>query len=262
VKHLFSNWKRIERLLKGSDSILLLADYDGTLTPIVSRPEDAILDNSLRKILRSLAKKKRFYIGVISGRKLDNVKGFIRINGIYYAGSHGLEIKGPDISFIHPSCKRFRTYLIEIKNGLYSRVKSIKGAIVEYKKGSISLHYRLVKKNQVKKLKTIFKEVCLPYVKRGRIKISSGKKIWEIKLPVKWNKGSAVGKILNRVKRGQKKVLPIYLGDDVTDEDAFSFLNKRRAITIFVGKRRKSGARYYLRSPYEVKKFLIRLCQV
>lgn len=261
MKYLFSEWERIERLIEKSPRILLLADYDGTLTPIVSRPKEAVLDKSLRKILKTLSKnKEKFYIGIISGRKLDDVKRKVRLDNIYYAGNHGLEIEGPGISFLHPSCRRFKPYLIRIKNELLSKTKGIKGAIVEYKAGSISLHYRLVKKGYIKRLRAIFNDVCAPYIKRGRIKISSGKKVWEIRLPIHWNKANAVDKILKVLKK-RAEVFPIYLGDDKTDEDAFSFLKKRKALTIFVGKMKKSSARYYLKSPHQVKEFLIRLCQ-
>ena len=137
---------------------------------------------------------------------------------------------------------------------------NISGVIIEYKKASLSLHYRLVKERNLRRLKDIFNEICTPYLKEGKIKLSSGKKVWEVKLPVRWNKGSAVSKILNYLRQGG--TLPVYLGDDLTDEDAFSFLKKKKAITVFVGSNKKSKAKYYLKSPIEVKRFLTKLCKV
>lgn len=264
MKHLFSDWKRIEGRLKKSRRILLLLDYDGTLTPIVSRPKDAILDNRLRERLQALSKKKhRYSIGVISGRRVIDVKRLVGLPGIYYAGNHGLEIRGPGISFLHPSCKIYRRHLVRIKEELSLRTKGIKGVMVEYKGGSVSLHYRLVRAELVKRLKIIFDGICAPYVKKGTIRLSSGKKVWEVRLPIKWDKGKAVGKILGILRKRDAGIFPIYLGDDATDEDAFLFLRRIRSLTIFVGKKNmKTKAGYYLKSPQEVKRLLIKLCQV
>ncbi len=250
-------------MIKGDKCILLLIDFDGTLTPIVSTPKKALLKKSVRRILKSLSKRSgKFRVGVISGRKLADIKRLIGLNNIYYGGNHGLEITGPGIDFTHPSLKGFRPYQSRIKKDILSKTKGIKGVIVEDKGGSLSLHYRLVKQTRLKELKKIFDAACAPYIKSGKVARSSGKKVWEIRPPAAWNKGKAVGRICASLKETGKRILPIYMGDDKTDEDAFSFLKDRRSITIFVGERRESMARYYLRSPAEVKIFLVRLCRV
>ncbi|MBL7068930.1 MAG: trehalose-phosphatase [Candidatus Omnitrophica bacterium] len=261
MKRLFADWKKIERLIKDSPHILLLTDYDGTLTPIVSKPKDAVLDKEVRRILRILSGKRRFHIGVISGRRVDDLKRRVALNKIYYAGDHGLQIKGPGISYLHPACRKFKNYLVRIKGELLLKTKPFKGAIVEYKAASISLHYRLVKRSAVKKLKAIFEEVCAPYIKKGKVKRSHGKKVWEIRLPVKWNKASAANKISKTLKLRKKKILPIYLGDDVTDEDVF-FALRKKGLTVLVGRKKRTYAQYYVESPGEVRRFLVRLCQL
>jgi len=261
VKHLFSDRDKIKNTIKDSPYTLLLTDYDGTLTPIVSRPKDAVLDRAVRDILKALSKRRGFYIGVISGRRLDDVRRRVRLSGVYYAGDHGLQIKGPGISYMHPACRKFKDHLIRIREKLVSKTAPFKGAIVEYKAASISLHYRLVERSAVKKLKIIFKGVCAPYITKGIIKTSHGKKVWEIRLPVKWDKRSAANKILNTLKARKGKILPIYLGDDVTDEDAF-FALRKKGLTVFVGRKRATYAQYYLKSPVEVKRFLVWLCRL
>lgn len=248
-------------MIRRSRYILLLADFDGTLSAIAAKPHEARPVKGVRGILKRLSKNKRFYIGIISGRRLSNVKKLLNLDGgLYYAGNHGLEIRGPGINFVHPSVKRGRSHLDKIRKELIYKVKSIKGAIVEYKIGSLSLHYRLVKKRYIKKLRDIFTTVTVPYLKKGRINLFSGKKVWEIRLPVRWNKGSAVGKILSSL--GRNNILPVYMGDDITDEDAFSFLKKKKSITIFVGKKKKSKAAYFLNSPNEARELLSRLCRI
>lgn len=262
MKHLFKDWEKAGKLIRSSSRVLLLADFDGTLTRIVSRPKDAVLSEGTRSILKELSRDKRYYVGVISGRKLSDVKKRVGLKNIYYAGNHGLEIEGPAFSYLHPSCGKFAECLRELDEKLSAGIRDIKGTILEHKGVSMSLHYRLVAPGRVKDLEAVFKAACAPYIKKGVIKVSGGKKVWEIKLPVKWHKGSAVKKILTFVRKKGNNILPIYLGDDITDEDAFSALKGKRALTVFVGRRRSTAAAYHLRTPDEVRKFLDRLCRL
>ncbi len=95
------------------------------------------------------------------------------------------------------------------------------------------------------------------------MRVTSGKRVWEVRLPVRWDKGRAVGKIMEILRRKKGMALPIYIGDDKTDEDAFLYLRKMESVTVFVGNgAAASSARYYLRSPCEVRRFLERLCRV
>ena len=106
-------------------------------------------------------------------------------------------------------------------------------------------------------IKKTISEIAAPHVKKGKIKINFGKKVIEIKPNVKWNKGKVVLWLLARQQfmLGDRKISPIYIGDDSTDEDAFKAL-KNKGLTIFVGKPRKSYAQFYLRDTGEVLKFL------
>lgn len=258
MKHLFKDWKKIKDFIKKRKRVILLADYDGTLTRIVSNPKKALLNKRVRRLLKTLSRKKDFSVGIVSGRALKDVRCLVGLKGIYYAGNHGLEIKGPGISFMHSSCKKFKPCLTSLKKELASKTGSIKNAIIEDKGLSISLHYRNVRKKDVGRLERIFKKITAPYVKQRKIKISSGKKVLEIRPPASWNKGNAAARILKKVKQ----VFPIYLGDDVTDEDAFRALKMQRSVTVFVGKKKKTAAAYYLESPKQVENLLKRLCRI
>ena len=88
MQHLFQSWGAFASDIRGTSHILLLSDYDGTLTPIVSRPEEAILSPEVREKLRALTEKPVFSVGIISGRSLSEVKSLVEIEGIYYAGNH------------------------------------------------------------------------------------------------------------------------------------------------------------------------------
>ena len=261
MKHLFSVWAKVAPRLNRAKHVLLLLDYDGTLTPIVSRPELAILDNKMRNLLISLQDSGRFSIGIISGRRLTEVKKLVRVKGIYYGGNHGLEIEGPDIKFLHPSLSRFRPSLKQIKEALREKVKVVRGALLEDKGLTLSLHYRLVAGKEVEKLKSAFNKICAPYVKKGRAKVTAGKKVLELRPPIAWNKGKAV-KAIGRIAKKPGRNLIIYLGDNRTDEDAFRVL-KGKGVSIYVGRPKASGqAAFFLRDTQEVGEFLSRLVKL
>jgi trehalose-phosphatase len=255
MRHLFIAWKHVLRQLQRKSKILLLFDYDGTLTPIVSRPCDAVLDNEMRDLLMRLSKEERFNIGIVSGRKLSDVKSLVKIKGIYYAGNHGLELIGPDIRFMHPDFVRFKPHIKKIKRQLERRLSHIKGVIVEDKTITLSLHYRMSKANDVSMIKSVFKEITSPFLKTKKIRITKGKKVLEVRPPIKWDKGKAL-RLVEKLTKKSGNALTIYIGDDVTDEDAFKVL-KKRGISIFVGKpKRSSSAKYYLRDTDETRQLL------
>lgn len=257
MKYLFDDWKNIRSLIETSAQVLLALDYDGTLTPIVKRPQDAILDNHTRQILASLSKKGKFSVAIISGRKLKEVQELVKIKDIYFAGNHGFEIKGPNVEFIHPVYFYFKPYIEEIKKAFLEKTKDINGVLIEDKGITLSLHYRLVDEKNIKRVKDIFEKACLPYLKRGKIRIISGKKVLEIRPPIVWDKGKAL-KTIEDITKKSNNTLTIYIGDDKTDEDVFSAI-KNKGISIFAGQPKNSGAKYFLNNTFEVKKFLERL---
>jgi trehalose-phosphatase len=259
VEYLFKDYPYIFRQLVRAKRILLLLDYDGTLTPIAATPEKAVLDGSMRRLLMALAKQERFSIGIISGRKLSEVRDMVKVPGIYYAGNHGLEISGPDLDYLNPEGSAARPYLTRIYQALDDRLGGIDGLILEDKGLSLSLHYRLVEASQFPLISQVFDQVCEPYVAQGRIKVTRGKKVLEIRPPVNWNKGRAV-MTLRGLKGGPSGLLTIYVGDDQTDEDAFSVLSTGPDISVLVGNAdQDSQAKYFLNDVGEVRRFLLKL---
>ncbi len=229
----------------------LFLDYDGTLTPIVKKPTLAILSVPRRRSLKKASKNKRIKIAVVSGRKLSDLKQKVNIKGIYYAGNHGFEIEGPNIKVIHPKAKKIIPTLKKINSKLKSALKGIKGIIVEDKALTLSLHYRLAGKKDLRKIDRIFHSVTAPY---KNIRITHGKKVYEVRPKVKWDKGQAVLWLIKKLAE-KTKAVPIYIGDDVTDEDAFKAL-KRKGITLRVGRSRTSCAQRFLRNVNSVYKFI------
>jgi len=259
MKYLFASWRKLEQTLC-KNSILLFLDYDGTLSPITGRPEEAFLPKETRELLIKLAKSPACRIAIISGRAVQDVKKRIGIKNIIYVGNHGLEIHGPKIKFKAMVHLKFLTILNTLKKELTKKLSPIKGTFVEDKGLSLSVHYRLVDKKYIPEVKTIFHETIIAHAVADKIRIKSGKMVFEIRPPIDWDKGKVVLWLLARQQFASKnrRVLPLYVGDDTTDEDAFCAL-KKKGITIFVGLPKESCAEYYLKSPQEVKRFLRQL---
>ena len=232
----------------------LFLDYDGTLTPIVKRPGMAELSRPRRNLLRKLARSPHFLVAIVSGRMLSDITKRVGIKGIYYVGNHGFEVTGPKLKFTHPKAKTAKPILRKIKKELSRRLRDVKGIIIEDKILTMSLHYRLVRRSDTEKVKRAFQNIVRPFRRAKKIRITRGKKVFEIRPNAKWNKGEAVLWLLKKIG-GRKKFIPVYIGDDTTDEDAFRAL-KRKGPTFRVGKTGKTLARYRIKNVRQVYQLL------
>ena len=265
MQYLFKSWDTLSSDIKAADHVLLLSDYDGTLTPIVSRPEEAILSSEVREKLRDLSQKSTFSIGIVSGRPLSEVRALVGLEGIYYAGNHGFEIEGPGLSFIHPAATAAQAQLQDLVRQFSGNLSHIKGVIVEDKGLSLSVHYRLVQEGQERLVAEIFQQATEPLLREGKIRVTSGKKVWEVRPPIDWHKGKAVETITAELipVLGSKRRLIIYLGDDTTDEDAFRIIHPPQGWSIYIGTENpSSNADYFLVSTSEVVTLLTRLLEL
>lgn len=259
LEHIFSAWQEVSAQLRGVKFFLLLSDYDGTLTPIVERPDLAVISEEMKQLLRTITSQSHFAVGIISGRSLRDIQSRIGIKGITYVGNHGLEIEGPELSFIIPQPEEIRTTLQTLCQPLVQAMSSIKGVIVEDKELTISVHYRLAEESRADEIWDIITQVIEPLHSQGKVRVTSGKKIYEVRPTVDCDKGKAIAMLLDRYGRlkCQDGMLPIFLGDDITDEDGFKVIEKWRGISILVGEEnRDTAARYFLKSPLEVERFL------
>ncbi|MBU1006196.1 MAG: trehalose-phosphatase [Candidatus Omnitrophica bacterium] len=259
MKYLFKDWGRFYSNIKRAPGVFLFLDYDGTLTPIVSRPEDARLPNAVKTLIKQLQKDHRFNIAIISGRSLKDIKKMVSIREIIYAGNHGLEISGAGgkADMFKAGGASTKYLFKKIKTSLEKQLSRVKGAWVEDKGCTLSVHFRLVEGKKKPLVKKLFRKTITPYILAKRVKVSSGKMVLEVRPGVEWDKGKAVLRIL-----GRRKVLPVYIGDDVTDMDAFRAI-KGRGISIFVGSPKPGiKADYFLKNPKEVKHLLKSLTSV
>ena len=247
------NFKNPANVLRiKSDPLLILLDYDGTIVPIAPRPEAAILPEKTKELVTGLNRLPDVCVGIISGRTLSDLRNMVGIDGIIYAGNHGIEweIKGERGKL--KTIEKGEESLAKIKKELNVISRKFRGAILEDKQYILSIHYRLVKKELLEPFGRYLKYLIAPYKKSGKIAVTRGKKVYEIKLDLDWNKGEFV-KFLTEKHFQKRRPLLIYMGDDVTDEDVF--VKYEKAITVKVGQS-PSRAKFYLKNQKEVIPFL------
>jgi trehalose 6-phosphate phosphatase len=249
--HALKSMDEIRSLTEGKTPAVFL-DYDGTLTPIVADPEKAILSDAMRRVLKGLS--ERVPIAVISGRDLPDVQRMTSIQGIFYAGSHGFDIAGPEgMHMNHQKGAEFLPALDQAEKDLEEKLGIIKGARVERKKFAIAVHYRNVKEDDVESVKGTLEEVASRYPDLRR---SGGKKVFELQPNIDWHKGKALLWLLERMGLDKPDVVPFYIGDDDTDEDAFKSLKGLGIGIVVMERSRATEAQYRLSDPDEVERFL------
>jgi alpha,alpha-trehalase len=248
--------EQISRARSGKPWALFL-DFDGTLSPIVERPEQAHLVPGMQAILEELA--ARSPVAIVSGRGLSDVRQRVGLGNLTYAGSHGFEIDGPGhgASIKNERGAEALPALEAAEGELRERLVQIEGAQLERKKYSLAVHYRRVAAHATAEVEQVVSDVldAHPELRKGK-----GKKVFELQPDVDWDKGRAVLWLMERQGFDLQKVRPIYIGDDVTDEDAFRALwNCGVGIVVHGDEERGSFADYGLHDPQEVKQFLHKL---
>jgi alpha,alpha-trehalase len=232
----------------------LFTDYDGTLTPIVDDPAAAILSNEMRSYLQNLA--EHCTVAVISGRDLKDVQNMVGLNNLYYAGSHGFDIAGPNgLQMQQPDARNSLPDLDHAETQLREQITDLPGVVIERKKFAIAVHYRQ-SNVPVPKIETV---VDAAQKNTPSLRKKAGKKIFELQPDVDWNKGKAIGWLMEKLSLNASQVMPFYLGDDTTDEDGFAFLGDR-GISIRVGEpETTTQATYLLPAPTAVAQFFQKL---
>ena len=220
-----SVWERegdIRQRLAGRKPVVFL-DYDGTLTPIVDDHAGAFLAADVRDAVRRLS--ACCPVAIVSGRGLEVLQSLVGLDSVYYAASHGFEISGPEGSGAALVMgAELLPELDDAERELRATLAGIAGHAVERKRLSIAVHYRRVAPGDVDKVKSIVGRVLADH---PRLRRGFGKKVQELQPDVDWNKGRAVLWLLDRLGRVSPDGVPVFIGDDVTDEDAFRALAGR-----------------------------------
>ena len=258
LPHALDDGDELKRRLEGKRPAVFL-DYDGTLTPIVDRPEEALISESMRDAVRELA--ARCPVCVVSGRDRRVVQELMGIDDLIVAGSHGFDIWSPAGGEVQrEEGEEFAELLEGVEARLREELGAIDGALVEPKKSSVAAHYRLVSDEERPRVRKVVDTILAEHPEE--LKIMPGKMVYEIQPKIEWDKGRAMLYLLETLHLDRDDVVPLYLGDDVTDEDAFETLAER-GVGIFVGSPddpevagRTTAADYILLSTEEVRQFL------
>ena len=257
MKYAWAAWSLLQKKICTSEQKLLILDFDGTLTKIAKKPHQVVLEKKAKDILSALSFSPFYQVAIVSGRSLKDLISFFHMKKIIYAGNHGLELKGHGLSLPLQAkkAKKLEALVWLVGEKLKEDLSRVPGVWVEDKNYTLSLHYR----NIPREYYPFFKQE----VERFRKKYAhwplvwgKGKKVWEVRPGVEWDKGDAALYLTRKFPAS----LPIVIGDDATDEDMFRAL-KHRGVTIRVGRSKHSSAEYYLKSSKDVRTFLFELCR-
>ena len=260
MRHLLGYWDELKTDL-ACRSLYLFLDFDGTLSPIVRDPGQAVLSLRMRRRLEKLLSAGRCKIAVISGRSLEDIRERVGIAGITYGGNHGLEVEDPEVKFRYPLPEKVSRDLDNLRGKLGKALPPGVGTFLEDKGITLTVHFRNVNRRELPVVAHAVSEATRSYRMRGEIVVRSGKEAFEIRPSVEWDKGKTVLWLLEEGTAGGEAPLPVCVGDDRTDEDAFREI-RERGVTVFVGAPRQTTARYYLRNVGEVAVFLGRLARI
>ena len=251
------NLDEIKSLVVGQNPILLLLDFDGTLSEIAPRPEQATLCPGNHLLLCQLANRPEFVVGVISGRSLHDVEARVNVPGLVYAGNHGLEIRGLGLDYRHPDADTASRTISQASHDLEIRLAGVPGAFVENKTYTLTTHFRQTPPYYHDLVVSAFDDIAHPLVQSGSCHVTEAKMALELRPSIDWNKGRALTLIRSRLS---PESFPIYMGDDATDEDAFGAVRSAGGVAVFVGAPGLTTcATWRLPSPAEVSAALVEL---
>jgi trehalose-phosphatase len=246
-------WRRIVHAAE----LFIFFEFDGILVEIAARPDDVVVSENRKKYLRELLSARGCSVAVISGRPVDKLRELIGLQGLFYVGLHGLEWMAPDgtryLSWPH---KIVLDALRALREQLRDSLVNFKGTLLEDKGSALALHYRKAKPGTALKARKVFIRAVHWYQQQGcKLEIIAGKKVIEAKAAGA-KKGDAITQIL---ARRSPNAIPIYVGDDISDESAFRDIAER-GLAISVAKAPPpASAAFYLRNPREVYAYVRRL---
>jgi alpha,alpha-trehalase len=241
----------------GKREPVFFLDFDGTLAPIVDRHQDASLPPQTRELLAELSSRRP--VAIVSGRDLDDLRERVGLESLYYAGSHGFQLAGPgDWSREHGEARSFLPTLDLAEEQLEEALASVEGVQLERKRYAVAVHYRRAPEAAAHDARRITERVQRSCV---GTRIGEGRKVLELRPAIDWDKGTALGWLLEALGLAASGSFPIYIGDDVTDEDAFRAVGKNGLAVVVRGRQGKTRASFALEDPAAVREFLARLDQ-
>jgi trehalose 6-phosphate phosphatase len=224
--------QRFEQRLSG-DPLVVMLDVDGTLSAIAPRPEDAVVPAETKRTIAALASRAGVHVALVSGRGATDARRLVGVANVWVVGNHGAEVMSPtgDID-VDPQVAPFGSAMAQLSRRLTQLTSAVPGVSVEDKTWTLSIHFRLADPGVVPRLRGAVQDA----VRRSGLRMFEGKKILEVRPPVRVDKGTAVLALADRLGGFADGASLMFAGDDTTDEDAFRVLRARdrRSVTIRV----------------------------
>ncbi|WP_135852266.1 trehalose-phosphatase [Halorussus salinus] len=237
--------------LVAHEGLLVALDFDGTLAAIERRPDEAAIPDPTREAVAALAAAENVEVAVVSGRELADVRERVGLPGVSYAGNHGLEIHADEYE-VHPTAREAEADIADLCDLLGDRLADVEGVIVENKGVTATVHHRLVDDDEVPAVENAVETLVAA---RDDVRLTTGKDVLELRPAVEWDKGEAVRELYDELVPDDQRWLPVYLGDDTTDEAAFSVLDER-GLGVKVGEDPATEAPYRVADPDSVRAIL------
>jgi trehalose-phosphatase len=250
ARHLFNDWDAVSTRILNANAVLLFLDFDGTLVPLQRAYDEVTFGPQTRRALRRLTGHRRVTVVIVSGRRRGVLVRLLGLARVQYWGLYGWEQKTA-----HQLPAAVRRDLSRARAELTASLGALSGVRIEDKGMSVCVHTRGASRRNTRLASAQLRQAVIPY--RSRLRVLQGRDTWDVLPRTVGGKGVAVRAALRRVRA---PVLPIYVGDDVTDEPAFAALG--RGITVHVGARLDTRAGYRLSDPDEVRGFIERLAEV
>lgn len=235
-----------------AESVFCFLDYDGTLSVLAPTPEAATPLAGTAERLQALAALPGTQVALVSGRTIADMRRYLDLSGICYVGVHGLQIQFPNgVTQLSERAAVARSVLPAIKREIERALAGRPGILIEDKEIALACHYRLASRADAAIARQTVATVARSHQGHG-VLVTYGHEVVEIR-PAFANKGTAVCQLLAAHGRS---ALAVYIGDDQTDEDAFTLL-PAESITIRVGlASTPTAARYRIPEPDDVLRFL------
>ncbi|HEY4100706.1 MAG TPA: trehalose-phosphatase [Gemmatimonadales bacterium] len=243
---------RLATVHRNGGTVVILLDYDGTLTPIVADPRLAVLDPARRELLAALAAIPRVAVGVISGRMLVQLQDFVGVPGLYYVGTGGMEIDLLGRRVHHPAERECGELIDTVARQLQSLQDQWVGSWIERKPVGITIHYRGVAADARPRFLAAVDTTLAPWM--PQLSLLGGPMALEVLPRLGWNKGNAVEIILDHIDGAL--TMPIYVGDEANDGHAFAAVIAAGGLAVGVGAQAPGAASYWLADPDALRDLL------
>ncbi len=236
-------------------SLVLLFDYDGTLTPIVEHPNLAVLDRETKRLLADLAARPRVCVGVLSGRTLDELASLVQVPNVYLAGTGGVELDLRGLRVVHPHADRIAKTMSRLAGSLEATIADYQGAWIEKKRLGLTIHYRHLPDRLHGALHAVVTDVITESA--NDVRMLRGPMAMEITPAKGWNKGMATRLILADI--GAANDILFYAGDGDNDYEAVEEVAAMGGITVGIGLNAPTAASHRLPSHVALLSFLGKL---